>query len=384
VAFFSELGSQKREECWRRVALAVQPRPAAAGAASFRFLACFLGSLAGFFFNERTVGTARLAARYSIHACLSSGNVCCPQEPVMLRESHQVSEELEHAINDPNADMPMMAFIPAHMLAADDDAHASLTSHSNRREARTAAERCAARDRWHRVYAEARRVLIARNVIRPLVRNHSAVDSIHASLQVRFGSPLSVCLGSPASCEKSAIIIVLFLLFSPVKYGATLQICSVKAAAISNSVFTLYTFLGGTRGAQVAKRSADVLVLPDPHTRLTTRERAWSTLNDPGFSALAQYWSIFILVTIVFSCSAFVVQSMPQHESSTHAFWEIQVLFRVGQNESTLFYPLPIPYSSSHVVIVTLWRAGNGVHHHLYRRIPRAPVRVPEPLALCL
>lgn len=77
--------------------------------------------------------------------------------------------------------------------------------------------------------------------------------------------------------------------------------------------------------AQVAKRSADVLVLPDPHARLTARERAWSTLNDPGFSAPAKYWSIFILLAIVFSCVAFVVQSMPQHETSTHTFWDTQV-----------------------------------------------------------
>jgi hypothetical protein len=33
----------------------------------------------------------------------------------------------------------------------------------------------------------------------------------------------------------------------------------------------------------------------------------------------------------VFSCSAFVVQSMPQHELSTHAFWDTQVLFGDGQ-----------------------------------------------------
>ena len=110
----------------------------------------------------------------------------------MLRDSRQVSEELEHAINDPDADMPMMAFIPAHMLAAeDDDAQtASKSSHASRRHARSAAQRTAARDRWHRVYAEARRVLIARNVIRPLVRNHSAVDSIHASLQVQHALAL--------------------------------------------------------------------------------------------------------------------------------------------------------------------------------------------------
>ena len=75
----------------------------------------------------------------------------------------------------------------------------------------------------------------------------------------------------------------------------------------------------------MAKRSADVLVLPDPHARLTARERAWSTLNDPGFSELAKYWSVFILLTILFSCTAFVVQSMPQYEMSTAPFWDIQV-----------------------------------------------------------
>lgn len=145
----------------------------------------------------------------------------------MLRDSHQVSEELEHAINDPNADMPMMAFIPAHMLAADDDAHAALKSHSNKRDARTAAERTAARDRWHRVYAEARRVLIARNVIRPLVRNHSAVDSIHASLQVRVFPHFR----GPASRKQSATKILPFFSCSfQTRHGANLQLSCVDVS----------------------------------------------------------------------------------------------------------------------------------------------------------
>jgi hypothetical protein len=117
----------------------------------------------------------------------------------------------------------------------------------------------------------------------------------------------------------------LFLWFFPVKIWSNSSVLFRQSRSHFKFCFQSVHFLGVTRGAQVAKRSADVLVLPDPHTRLTARERAWSTLNDPGFSALAQYWSIFILLTIVFSCVAFVVQSMPQYETSTESFWDIQV-----------------------------------------------------------
>lgn len=121
----------------------------------------------------------------------------------------------------------------------------------------TAQERVAARDRWYRVFDAGKRLLIMRHVLRPVVRQYSALESIKAS-QV------------------------------------------------------------------VTQRTEEVLVLPEPAARLSWRERIWITLDDPESSNWARAWSLFILFAILWSCIAFVVQSLPAYVNSTASFWDVQ------------------------------------------------------------
>jgi hypothetical protein len=88
-----------------------------------------------------------------------------------------------------------------------------------------------------------------------------------------------------------------------------------------------YSALESIRASQcVFDRTEEVLILPEPLAKLTWKEKVWTTLDDPESSPTARVISIFVLITILWSCISFIVQSLPQYTASTSTFWAAQEL----------------------------------------------------------